>query len=75
MSDATFPDLGKMYPVRHPSGRLWEPPVSIEQAKARVVDQLGSLERAYRDRVDVNYADDCLAETLDDYREMLRGLL
>ena len=73
MNDRT--DIGEMYPVGHPSGRVWPLPVSVEQAKARVVHQLDHLEMAYRDAIDVGYAEDCLDEALEDYRVMLGGLL
>ena len=73
MNDRT--DLGKPYPVGHPSGRIWPPPASMEHAKARVVHQLDHLEAAYRDAIDVGYAEDCLDEALEDYRRMLGTLL
>jgi hypothetical protein len=74
MNDAT-PDLGKPYPVGHSSGRVWPQPVSVEQAKARVIRELDHLAMAYRDRIDVGYAERCLDETLNDYRDQLAGLL
>jgi len=71
----TTPDLGKTCPAGHPSGRIWEPPVSVEQAKARVVHELDHLEMAHRDRADVGYAERCFNEAMSDYSDMLELML
>ena len=65
------PDLGKMYRTRPPSGRFWEPPVSVEQARARVLDAMDLLEANVHDGIDVGYAQQILDEVEDDYREMV----
>ena len=70
MSNAK-PDLGNMYPKRPPSGRFWEPPVSVKQAKARVRDAERLFEANVRDGIDVGYAQEILDEVEDDYREMV----
>lgn len=67
------PNLGSTYPAGHPSGRVWEPPVSVEQARARILGELGHLEESCRIGLDVGYALRCLDEVLDDYREMVTG--
>ena len=64
------PDLGETYPVGHPSGRIWQPPVSIEQARARVLRAMDCLEESCRIALDVSYAQRILDEAEDDYREM-----
>lgn len=65
------PDLGNPYPLGHPSGRVWEPPTSVEQAKARVLYQMTHLEANCRDGIDVPYATQCLCEAQDDYYQMV----
>lgn len=62
-------DLGDTYPAGHPSGRIWQPPVSVQQARARVAYQMDSFEASVRDGVDVGYARQCLDEAVDDYIE------
>ena len=49
------------------------PPVSLEQARTRVLDQMDHLEMAVRDGIDVAYAFRCLDETLNDYTEKVLG--
>jgi hypothetical protein len=66
-------DLGSTYPVGHPSGRVWQPPVSAEQARARVLNAMDNLEDSCRIGLDVGYALRILDETTDDYREMVAG--
>jgi hypothetical protein len=70
MNDRT-PDLGKAYPAGHPSGRVWQPPVSVEQARARVLNAMDLLEANCRDSIDVSYAVRILDEAEDDYYEMV----
>lgn len=67
------PTLGETYPVGHPSGRCWQPPVSVEQARARVLHEMDHLEENCRIGLDTPYAMRCLDEVLDDYREMVLG--
>lgn len=67
------PDLGSTYPVGHPSGRVWQPPVSVEQAKARVLREMDHLEDNVRIGLDTPYALRCLDEAFDDYCEMVVG--
>lgn len=74
MNEVT-PDLGKTYPVGHPSGRVWESPVSVEQARARVPHEMDHLEDNYRIGLDTPYAMRCLAEVLDDYYTIVLGEL
>lgn len=69
------PVLGETYPAGHPSGRVWQPPVSVEQARARVLYQMDHLEENCRIGLDVGYAMRCLDEAVDDYRDQLAGLL
>ena len=71
MNDRT--DLGKTYPVGHPSGRIWQPPVSIEQARARVMHQMDHLEDSCRIGLDVGYALKCFGEAADDYCAIVTG--
>jgi hypothetical protein len=71
MTDAT--DLGKTYPAGHPSGRVWEPPVSMKQARARVSYQMDHLEENCRVSLDVGYAMQCLDEAQGDYQAMVTG--
>ena len=63
-------DLGEHYPAGHPSGRIMKPPVSIEQAKARVVHQMDHLEDNCRIGLDVGYALRCFDEAVDDFCDM-----
>jgi hypothetical protein len=74
MNDRT-PDLGTPHRAGHPSGRFWPEPVSIEQARARVMRQMDHLEMACRDHVDVGYAQECLDEAEDDYRQIVLGTI
>jgi hypothetical protein len=67
----TTPDLGKTYPLGHPSGRVWQPPVSVEQARARVIYQMGAFEANVRDGIDTPYAMQCLDEAIGDYYAMV----
>jgi hypothetical protein len=71
MTDAT--DLGKTYPAGHPSGRVWEPPVSTEQARARVLYQMDHLEENSRVGLDTPYALQCLDEATEDYVQIAVG--
>jgi hypothetical protein len=71
MSDVTRPDLGEPCPVGRPSGRIWHPPVSVEQARARVLHQMDRLEANCRDGIDVGYAIQCLDEAESDYCEIV----
>ena len=66
-------DIGSPLPIGHPSGRFWPQPVSVEQARARVLNQMDHLEMAVRDGIDVAYALRCLDETLNDYTETVLG--
>jgi hypothetical protein len=66
-------DLGKTNPVRHPSGRVWEPPVSVEQARARVLHEMKHLEENCRIGLDAAYALRCLDEAIDDYTQIVLG--
>ena len=70
MNEVT-PALGETYPVGHPSGRVWQPPVSVEQARARVLHQMDHLQENCRDGLDVGYALQCLDEAVDDYAEIV----
>ena len=72
MNDATRA-LGETYPSGHPSGRIWQPPISVKQARARVIHQMDHLEDNCRIGLDVGYALQCLDEALDDYRAMVLG--
>lgn len=65
------PDLGSTYPVGHPSGRIWQPPASVEQARARVLAAMDGFEDSCRIGLDVGYATRILDEAEDDYREMV----
>jgi len=67
------PNLGSTYPSGHPSGRVWEPPVSVAQARARVLHEMDHLEANTRRGIDVGYASRCLDEVLEDYRTMILG--
>jgi hypothetical protein len=67
----TMPDLGEMHPMGHPSGRVWQSPVSVEQARARVVYQMSAFEANVRDGIDTPYAIECLDEAIDDYYAMV----
>lgn len=66
-------DIGTPLPVGHPSGRFWPVPESVEQARARVLNQMDHLEMAVRDGIDTPYAMKCLDETLDDYYAIVLG--
>lgn len=66
-------DIGAPLPIGDPSGRFWPVPVSVEQARARVLDQMNHLEMAVHDGIDVAYAFRCLDETLNDYTEIVLG--
>jgi prevent-host-death family protein len=68
-------DLGKNLPDGDPSGRFSEPPVSVAQARARVLYQMDHLEGNCRVAVDVGYALQCLEEAIADYREMAIGTI
>ena len=68
MSDAT-PDLGETYP----SGRIWQPPASVKQARARVLSAMDQLEESCRIGLDVGYALRILDEAIADYTEMALG--
>lgn len=72
MNKAT-PDLGETYPVGHPSGRIWQPPTSVKQARARVLHEMDHLEDNCRIGLDVGYAMQCLDEAIDDYCAMVAG--
>jgi hypothetical protein len=65
------PDLGKTYPVGHASGRIWQPPTSVKQARARVAYQMDHLEANCREGIDTPYAIQCLGEAQDDYFQMV----
>ena len=65
------PDLGKTYPAGHPSGRIWQPPMSVEQARARILAAMDVFEDSCRIGLDVGYATRILDEAEDDYREMV----
>lgn len=67
------PDLGATYPIGHPTGRVWYPPASLEQAKARVLHEMDHLEENCRTGLDVGYAMACLDEVLGDYLKMVLG--
>jgi hypothetical protein len=71
MNDAT--ELGKTYPAGHPSGRAWEPPVSVKQVRARVLYQMDHLEENCRIGLDVGYALQCLDEATEDYVRIVVG--
>lgn len=62
-------DLGKVHHVSERSSRHYEPPVSIAQARARVLSQLDHMKMACDDGIDVRYAEMCLREAVDDYCE------
>lgn len=64
-------DLGDSCPIGHPSGRIMFPPVSVAQAKARVVAQMNHLEGNCAIGLDVGYATRCLEEAIDDFYETL----
>ena len=66
-------DIGTPLPAGHPSGRFWPTPVSVEQARARVLDQMDHLETAVHDGIDVSHAMQCLDETLNDYYVIVLG--
>ena len=66
-------DLGETYPVGHPSGRIYHAPVSVKQARSRVLSAMDLLEESCRIGLDVGYALRILDEVLDDYREMVIG--
>jgi len=67
MCKTTRPDLGATYPAGHPSGRIWRPPASVEQARARVTYHMDHLEENCRVGLDVGYATRCLTEVVGDY--------
>ena len=71
MNDRT--GLGQTYPAGHPSGRIWQPPVSVDQARARVLHEMDHLEANCHRGLDVAYAVRCLDEVLDDYRAIVTG--
>jgi hypothetical protein len=61
-----------MYPLgQRQNGRFWEPPVSVQQARARVRRAERLFEANVRDSIDVGYAQEILDEVEDDYREMV----
>ena len=62
-------NIGEANPVGHPSGRFYPPPVSIAQARARVVSQLRHVEDNCRDGIDVRYAQSMLDEAFNDWQE------
>ena len=72
-SGSSRPDLGETYPAGHPSGRVWQAPVSLEQARDRMLHQVGHLDAACRDRIDTGYAIRCLDEALGDFCAMVTG--
>ena|ERR1700734_2513189 len=65
------PNLGSTYPVGHPSGRYWQPPVSVEQARARVLNAMDLLEANCADDFEVGYATRIYDEAVDDYAAMV----
>lgn len=65
------PGLGESCPAGHPSGRIMEPPASIEQARARIVSGMDNLEDSCRIGLDVGYAVRVLDEAVEDYFEMI----
>jgi hypothetical protein len=67
------PDLGKTLPLGHSSGRVWEPPISVEQAKARVLHEMWHLEDNSRIGLDTPYAMQCLDEVVEDYIAIVVG--
>jgi hypothetical protein len=67
VSKSVAVSLGETYPVGHPSGRVYPPPVSLEQARARVHHGLLVVEDAARDRIDLGYAVSILDEAYDDW--------
>lgn len=60
-------EIGQAYPIGHPSGRFYPEPVSVEQAQARVVDQMRHLIDNVHIGSDVGYARDMLDEAYEDY--------
>ena len=74
-SGSCRPDLGETYPLGHPSGRVWQPPVSLEQARVRVLYQMGAAEESCRVGLDGGYAMLIFDEAVDDYRTMVAALL
>ena len=72
MNDRT-PDLGKRCPSGDPSGRIWQPPVSVEQARARVLPEMDHLEDNSRIGLDTPYAMQCFAEVVEDYVNTVIG--
>src|SRR5579859_2895141 len=70
MNDRT-PDLGERCPSGDPSGRIWQPPVSVEQARARVLNAMSLLEANCADDFETGYATQCFNEAQDDYFQMV----
>lgn len=64
-------DLGSTYPAGHPSGRIWQPPASVEQARARVLNAMDLLEANCADDFEVGYAMRIYNEAVDDYASMV----
>lgn len=64
-------DLGENLPADDPSGRFSVPPVSVAQARARLLYQFDHLEGNCRIGLDVGYARQCLDEAIDDYIELV----
>jgi len=64
-------DLGESYPAGHPSGRIMKAPVSVQQARARVLSAMDLLEESCHIGLDVGYSQLILDEAEDDYREMV----
>jgi len=65
------PDLGTPHPAGHPSGRVWPAPVSVAQARARLIAAMNLFEANCRDAIDVGYATQVLNEAHDDYFQMV----
>lgn len=65
------PDLGAHCPSGHPSGRIWEVPVSAEQARARVILAMNTFEVNCRDGFETSYAMKILDEAQEDYFQMV----
>jgi len=51
--------------------RILQPPASIEQARARVLEAMNLLEANCRDGIDIGYANQCFNEATDDYFQMV----
>jgi hypothetical protein len=53
--------------------RILQPPASIEQARARVLEAMNLLEANCRDGIDIGYANQCFNEATDDYCTIVLG--